>query len=188
MPVIQFCERSKGIAQLEWWSFGISRSHITFSSHRETGIFIKMGQHMAILASFPRNRLLVVPWKSCKIDVITELFEDFDLIPSIDVSKFGAGTEVHVRHYHASGRKISVKVSFFNIYEPNPRQYLKKHLQFSSKIINVTLRNFATLIWEWWRLLFSESICVLLLIIWCLLVIWNLVAGWIKYCSVSMKP
>ena len=83
---------------------------------------------------------------------VTELFDDFDPTP-IGVASLA---QVHVGHHRASGQKVAVKVSLF--YESHLCQYLKK--QFSSNIL--TLRNFATLIWTWWRLL---SVCVLRLII-----------------------
>ena len=83
---------------------------------------------------------------------VTELFDDFDPTP-IGVASLA---QVHVGYHRASGQKVAVKVSLF--YESHLRQYLTKQL--SSNIL--TLQNFATLIWTWWRLL---SVCVLPLII-----------------------
>jgi predicted unusual protein kinase regulating ubiquinone biosynthesis (AarF/ABC1/UbiB family) len=128
-----------------------------------------MGQHMATLVVLPvewtstmkilQDRCEPTPYSALEdlflADMgapVTELFDDFDPIP-IGVASLA---QVHVGHHRASGQKVAVKVSLF--YESHLRQYLKKQL--SSNIL--TLRNFATLIWTWWRLL---SVCVLLLII-----------------------
>jgi predicted unusual protein kinase regulating ubiquinone biosynthesis (AarF/ABC1/UbiB family) len=89
-----------------------------------------------------------------------ELFDDFDPTP-IGVASLA---QVHVGLHRASGQKVAVKVSLY--YKSHLRQYLKKHWQLSSNIL--TLRNFATLTWKWWRLLL---VCVFLLIIWCLLIV-----------------
>ena len=91
---------------------------------------------------------------------VTELFDDFDPTP-IGVASLA---QVHVGHHRASGQKVAVKVCLLYICKSHLRQYLKKQL--SSNIL--TLRNFATLIWKWWRLL---SVCVLLLMICCLLIV-----------------
>jgi predicted unusual protein kinase regulating ubiquinone biosynthesis (AarF/ABC1/UbiB family) len=127
-----------------------------------------MGQHMATLVVLPvewtstmkilQDRCEPTPYSALEdlflIDMgapVAELFDDFDPTP-IGVASLA---QVHVGHHRASGQKVAVKVSLF--YESHLRQYLKKEL--SSNIL--TLRNFATLIWTWWRLL---SVCVLLLI------------------------
>lgn len=128
-----------------------------------------MGQHMATLVVLPvewtstmkilQDRCEPTPYSALEdlflVDMgapVKELFDDFDPTP-IGVASLA---QVHVGHHRASGQKVAVKVSLF--YESHLCQYLKKQL--SSNIL--TLRNFATLIWTWWRLL---SVCVLPLII-----------------------
>ena len=168
-------ESSKGITRQR--RFVISWSNITSPSHRVlTGIFIKMGQHMATLVVLPvewtstmkilQDRCEPTPYSALEdlflVDMgvpVTELFYDFDPTP-IGVASLA---QVHVGHHRASGQKVAVKVSLF--YESHIRQYPKRQL--SSNIL--TLRNFATLIWTWWRLL---SVCVfLLLIVWCVFIV-----------------
>jgi len=113
-----------------------------------------MGQHMATLVVLPvewtttmkilQDRCEPTPYSALEnlflVDMgapVTELFDDFDPTP-IGVASLA---QVHVGHHRASGQKVAVKVSLFNI--SRLRQYLKKQL--SSNIL--TLRNFATLIW-----------------------------------------
>ena len=125
-----------------------------------------MGQHMATLMVLPvewtstmkilQDRCEPTPYSALEdlflVDMgapVAELFDDFDPTP-IGVASLA---QVHVGHHRASGRKVAVKVSLS--YKSHLRQYLKNQLSFNI----LTLRNFVTLIWKWWKLL---SVCVLL--------------------------
>ena len=136
-----------------------------------------MGQHMATLVVLPvewtstmkilQDKCEPTPYSALEdlflVDMgapVAELFDDLDPTP-IGVASLA---QVHVGHHRASGQKVAVKVSLY--YRSHLRKYLKKQL--SSNIL--TLRNFATLIWKWWRLLL---VCVFLVIIWCLLIVQN---------------
>ena len=83
---------------------------------------------------------------------ITELFDDFDPTP-IGVASLA---QVHVGRHRASGQRVAVKVSFFC--EAHRHRYLKKRHSFNI----LTLPNFATLIWKWWKLLW---VCVSVVIV-----------------------
>jgi predicted unusual protein kinase regulating ubiquinone biosynthesis (AarF/ABC1/UbiB family) len=118
-------ESSKGIACQ--WRFGISWSNIASSIHRVlTGIFIKMGQHMATLVVLPvewtstmkilQDRCEPTPYSALEdlflVDMgapVTELFDDLDPTP-IGVASLA---QVHVGHHRASGKKVAVKVSIY---------------------------------------------------------------------------
>lgn len=107
--------------------FVISWNHILSSSHRIlTGIFIKMGQHMATLVVLPvewtstmkvlQDRCEPTPYSALEdmflADMgapVTELFDDFDPTP-IGVASLA---QVHVGHHRASGQRVAVKVSFY---------------------------------------------------------------------------
>lgn len=120
-----------------------------------TGIFIKMGQHMATLVVLPaewtstmkvlQDRCEPTPYSALEnlflADMgvpVMELFDDFDPTP-IGVASLA---QVHVGHHRASGRRVAVKVSFYESYR---RRYFKQQLSFNI----LTLPNSVTSIWKW---------------------------------------